>query len=541
MRPVTQPERYHLVAPLPALGGWRRMLALDRRGASAGPVVLSFAPPALLDDPRRLAALARDAEAGARVRHPNAVPLLGLETVEEQLALVEPYRAGTTLRALLDSSGRLPPELALRVATDTAAGLSAVHAVDPGDGQPLAHGALTAERILVGEDGGSLLQGLGAGGGRSPAEDVRALAAVLVEALSGDPPSTPPRPLDAPGVPAAVAAVLDRALGAVPGERFETAAGLAAALSAAQPPASPDAVAVYLSAAAPAPVPFVSPEAPEVSAELIAPGPDPLAGGGLVAAEASPPPDAAITFPAPVATGQRRRSGALILAGLALLGFGTGLLIAWLWPAVPVTQASRREPAPPITVRSGADASQGSPASEPTAQPPGPPTAPPAVAVPPSPPASAAIAAPAPRPPPAEAPKKVAAPSVLVTSAPPGEVLVDGKSAGHTPALVEVSSGEHEIRVRDRAQGVDVRRKVHVKAPATPVHFELVRGILDVAAPDDTEVRVDGKRIGTGNQHVELWEGWHEVEARRGTVRVHERFEISAGNTHQTYTVTPTP
>ena len=66
---------------------------------------------------------------------------------DDQLALVEPYRAGTTLRALIDTSGRLPVELAVRVACDAAAGLGALHAVDPGDGQPMAHGALTAERI----------------------------------------------------------------------------------------------------------------------------------------------------------------------------------------------------------------------------------------------------------------------------------------------------------------------------------------------------------------------------------------------------------
>ena len=78
MAGLSQPERYHLVAPLPPLGGWRRMLALDRRGGPAGPVVLSFAPAAMLEDPARLAALSRDAEAGARVHHPNVVQVVGL-------------------------------------------------------------------------------------------------------------------------------------------------------------------------------------------------------------------------------------------------------------------------------------------------------------------------------------------------------------------------------------------------------------------------------------------------------------------------------
>ena len=95
MPPMTGPtpqERYHLVAPLPPLGGWRRTLALDRRGSQSGPVVLSFAPHALAEDAARLAVLSRDAEAGARVHHPNVLSVLGLEAVDEELALVE--RAG---------------------------------------------------------------------------------------------------------------------------------------------------------------------------------------------------------------------------------------------------------------------------------------------------------------------------------------------------------------------------------------------------------------------------------------------------------------
>ena len=189
---LTQPERYHLVAPLPPLGGWRRVLALDRRKGPAGPVVLAFPPAALLEDPERLAALARDAEAGARLQHPNVVPVLGLEVADDQPVLVEPYRPGTTLRALLDASGRLPVELAVRLGCDAAAGLAALHAVDPGDGQPFAHGAVGAERILVAEDGTSLLQGVGVGAGRSQVDDLRALAAALIEAVSGEAPASPP-------------------------------------------------------------------------------------------------------------------------------------------------------------------------------------------------------------------------------------------------------------------------------------------------------------------------------------------------------------
>jgi hypothetical protein len=531
MAGLTQPERYHLVASLPPLGGWRRMLALDRRGAASGPVVLSFAPAALLDDPARLAALARDAEAGARIHHPHVVPVIGLETVDEQLALVQPYRAGTTLRALIDSSGRLPVELAVRVACDAAAGLGALHAVDPGDGEPLAHGTLTAERILVAEDGTSLVEGVGTGAGRSPPEDVRALAEVLHEAIAGEPPPVPPRPLELPGVPPALAAVVDRALGSAPGGPFPSAAALAEALSAAFAPATKDAVAVYAEAAAPPPAsppPFPEPppfaDAPEVSAELI----NPSAAGTMLestptatpaASERTPVPDAAITFPAPRAAGARRRMPlAAVLVALGLVGFGVGFA-ASRWRGGP-------GPAP-------------APAPSPAPAEPAEPLAAPA-------PSPAAVA-PAPVAPPAEAPAvppraRPSSPSVSVTAVPAVEVLVDGKAVGRAPVQVDVTAGEHEVRLRDRGQRIDVRRKVNVKAPATPVRFNLVRGSLAVTAPPDVEIWVDGRLAGKGDRKIDLWEGSHVVEARRaGSRTVHESFELTPEQSSYTYTVTPTP
>jgi len=552
-----QPERYHLVAPLPPQGGWRRMLALDRRAGAAGPVVLSFPPAALVEDPVRLAGLSRDAEAGARLHHPNAVPLLGLETVDDQVALVEPYRAGTTLRALLDASGRLPVELAVRVIFDVAAGLGALHAIDPGDGQPLAHGAVAADRVLVAEDGSSLVTGIGAGGGRSVAEDVRALAAVLHEAITGEPAESPARPLSAPGVSVALAAVVDRALGAAPGGPFPSAQAFSEAVTQAYPPAAVEAVAVYAEAAAPPPLPppeaaavqppaaasapppppaaapvatpsTVPPRAPppeheavpEVSAELLAPG------GGE---ERSPPPDAAITFPAPPPIAARLSWGrALTLAVLAVVGFCIGYGLSRV-------RVSGAGPAPALAPAAPATGSAAAPkAGAVSAAAPAPPPAPASAAE-----TGPAPAAPASKPePPARRP---APPSLSITSVPPAEVLVDGKPAGRSPLLVEVAAGEHEVRLRDRANGVDVRRKVSVRAAATPVRFQLVRGTLEVAAPADTEVWVDGRHVGDGDQKIELWEGWHEVEVRRAGARAHERFELTSDVTRWTYAVTPTP
>ena len=277
---------------------------------------------------------------------------------------------------------------------------------------------------------------------------------------------------------------------------------------------------------------------PEVSAELIAP----FAGTAEppeVSAELVAPPDAARTFPVPRRPAPARRAHpAIVFPVLVILGLLLGYaasrgVLAWRAAALgaPVTGALAEAPeaqaaAEPMPVDRAAEVAEiSAPAAllpalpEPEVQePPPPPSAPPA--------------------PKRAAPRKL---SISVSSVPRGEILVDGKRVGRSPVVVEVSAGEHEVRLRDRAEGVDVRRKVKVQAPATPVHFKLLRGTLEVTAPSDTEIFVDGHRVGRGDQRVELWEGWHEVEARRGTARVGERFQLSATVTSWRYVVSPTP
>ncbi|ACG73872.1 putative CheA signal transduction histidine kinase [Anaeromyxobacter sp. K] len=605
---MTANERFQVITPLHDAAGWRRALAVDRRGGAPRAVVLAYAPPGLTDDPARLAALVRDAEAAARVHHPNAVPVLGLETLGEALVAVEAHRRGATLRALLDGGGRLPPELVLRAGLDACAALAAVHAVDAGEGQPLAHGALAPERVLVADDGSCLLSGLGTGGAGTPAGDLRALGAILHECLAGEPPPATPLPLEGPGIPPALAAVVDRALGAGGHEPFPSADALGEALAGALPAAPPEAMAAYLEAILPAgegergevlrmvaralspagaeravpvrPAPEIT---AEVSAELVAPlparrpaavvqpatVPAPAAPAAAVAAPATasaalaaaalaaaapvelpapvlvgsaaaaaqpaitpaqppapvslaPPPDAAITFAAPAPP---PRSALPIVLGIAVamagVGFGIGFVLSRSQPRAASTAAA------PIAA---------APAPAPVAAPP----APRATAPAPEPPADAA---PAERAPAAPEPRRAAAapaPSLAITAEPEGDVYVDGKRVGRSPVTVPVSRGDHRVRLRNAAEGVDVQKRVTARGPGTAVRFALGRGVLAVTAPPGTEVRVDGRRVGEGSVKVQLWEGAHLVEARLGEARVQERFELRPNETW-TYAVTPTP
>lgn len=645
---MPESDRFEIVVPLHEVAGWRRALAVDRGGVAPRAVVLSYPPPAVADDPDRLLTLIRDTEAAARVLHPHVVPSFGLETAGEAMVVVEAHRRGATLRALLAAGRVLEPELAVRAAVDACAALAAIHGVDAGDGEPLVHGGVSLDRLLLADDGSTLLTGLGTAGGGTPAGDVRALAAALHECLSGEAPARPARPLAAPAVPPALAEVVGRALGAVPGGAYTSAEAFRDALSAALAPAPAEVMAAHLESVLPAgegergevlrlvaralsrpaspaaPAPEAAPDAAPVRVEaeevgeveapggaaspapapeqitaahtpapvipaVVIPAAAPPAASAVVAAAVGPavpatseepaqpvaaiapvvsaapiadaaqvapaapsasampiaaavpaapaapapaaPVVASVPAPAPVAPAPaaavavsapaRRWSLPLVVAlVMAVLGFGGGFLASWL-----------RSPAPPGPGNTPAAAPQAAPAPAPASPAAG------AVAATPAP-----VPAPVQPPPPAaEAPQRAErAASIAVTAEPPGDVYVNGKRVGRSPLTVPLTRGDHEVRLRNAAEGVDVRRRVNVRGPGTPVRFALGRGALDVSAPPEAEIFVDGRRVGKGKVRVELWEGRHRVEARLGVAKVQETFEVGRNETW-TYAVTPTP
>jgi len=501
---VTAP-RFSVLASLPALGGFRRALALDRAGAARA-VVLGFAPPAVADDPARLVALLRDVEAAARLHHPGAAPVLGTETIGGELAVVELHRPGATLRALLDASGRLPPDVAARIALDVCAALARAHAIDAGDGVRLVHGALDAARIVVGEDGTAFVCGLGLAGGGDPAADLRALARVLHEVLAGEPPADPPRRLDVPGIPEALASAVDRAAG-VDGPPFASAAVLGEAIAAAAPATTHAAVAAYADAILPADegeraelgralasalgaVPaevvdelVVEPTDPQVRA----PPPGPPAGGGPTAPPRTP--DAVGTFPKPGRPPRASRVPAIV----AVLGLAVGIAAGFALSRGAGLALSRpellRRVRAALSRRMERPASPGASRVEPGADPTRP-AAPRAHA------RDAEVAAP----PPARAPAAAAGPPSAPS--PPGRMP---KRPARTAA-----------------------------ARAGPQ-----RGTLDVTAPADALVLLDGRRIAQGSVKVEIGVGAHRIEVRRAGASVAERFTLEPGETW-TYAVTPT-
>jgi hypothetical protein len=203
-----------------------------------------------------------------------------------------------TLRALLDASGRTPPDVAAGIGIGAARALALLHAAPGAGPEKTAHVALDPAAIRLSRGEVSL-----AGGGLpadgDPAADLRALGAALHECLAGEPPGAPPRRLEIPGVPASLAAVVDRASGAaLPG--YASAVALAEAIAdAVAAPATPDEVAAYVDA-------VVLPEEEEQRAPA-------------VAAPASP--DSVRTFPRPAAA--RSASWRLpVVVGIVALAAG---------------------------------------------------------------------------------------------------------------------------------------------------------------------------------------------------------------------------
>jgi serine/threonine-protein kinase len=211
-------------------------------------------------------------ETTANLQHPHILPLFDSGEADGFLFYVMPYVEGETLQERIDREKQLPVDDALRIATAVAGALQAAHDrgvihrdIKPanillGGGQPMVSDFGIA--LAVGAGGSSRLTetGLSVGtpfymspeqatGDRQvgPASDIYALAAVLYEMLTGDPPyigSTAQAVLGKilqgeavsatstrKAVPANVDAAIRKALEKTPADRFARADDFARALA----------------------------------------------------------------------------------------------------------------------------------------------------------------------------------------------------------------------------------------------------------------------------------------------------------------------
>ena len=347
-----------------------------------------------------------EARSAASISHPNVVTVLDFGTDGPGPYLVMELVEGGDLAKLIEAEGPLPLRRAARIAADVASALQAAHAhgivhrdVKPGnilldaDGRPrvadfgIAHA--TGERSLTGT--GTSLGSVdyfspeqARGEAATPASDIYSLGVVLYEMLTGRRPFTGDTPyavaiarIDAPppdpravkpGIPKALAGIVQRAMAVDPSERFSSASEMGAALAgwlpryrlpesariaagaaaAAATPgpklkpvraprrsrAKPE---VPLAAVASSPVAPAAAETRPVAANAALPAPMPAAVPMVVAPPAEETASVAVgATPAPLPIAEersdRRRSPLLLAAAavllLAVIGFAGGRLLS---------------------------------------------------------------------------------------------------------------------------------------------------------------------------------------------------------------------
>jgi serine/threonine protein kinase len=114
------------------------------------PVTLKVISEKYLGDESARFRFLREARAAASVRHPNVASVFHLGRTGSSYFYVMEFVEGETVEKLIKRSGRLEVKLALEIATQTAAGLAAVHK------QKLVHRDIKPSNIIVSlEEGGA--------------------------------------------------------------------------------------------------------------------------------------------------------------------------------------------------------------------------------------------------------------------------------------------------------------------------------------------------------------------------------------------------
>ncbi len=237
-------------------------------------VALKLLAPDLAGDERFRERFLRESELTASLDHPNVVDIYDAGEVDGLLYLAMRYVDGTDLGTVLAQEGRLEPERAIAIVGPVADALDAGHALG------LVHRDVKPANVLLARDGGVFLADFGltryAGQG-SPAEkrhlsgtleyvapeqidgelpdaraDVYSLGCVVYHCLAGEPPFPKDSPMALlwahfdeqppslcermPELPAAIDAVIAKALAKEPEQRYPSCGELAAAAVAAVHP-----------------------------------------------------------------------------------------------------------------------------------------------------------------------------------------------------------------------------------------------------------------------------------------------------------------
>ena len=195
-------------------------------------VTVEKVPARLRSHPAFAAQLAESGQIASTLRSPHLVAVYDVVKEGESLTVVGELAEGRTLAEDLSTGTALPPATALRVVYDVLAALELAH------GAGLAHGAVARDTVLVAPDGRYRLGGLGLAGAVcaaearecSPGGDLSAVARLGLGLLGMGDGEKPPQ-----GVSRRTARLLEGAAAIRAPGSMSSAAGMRAALAAAQP------------------------------------------------------------------------------------------------------------------------------------------------------------------------------------------------------------------------------------------------------------------------------------------------------------------
>jgi serine/threonine-protein kinase len=161
-------SRYELLAKLGA-GGMATVYLARLRGAAGFTRLCAVKRPHrhVLESPSLRRGFLQEACLASMLHHPNVVPVIDVEEIGDEVALVMDFIEGASLADLLRGSMApicpLPPYVAVRIALDVCSGLAAAHELTDAEGAPvgLIHRDVSPENVLVGVDGTARLADFG--------------------------------------------------------------------------------------------------------------------------------------------------------------------------------------------------------------------------------------------------------------------------------------------------------------------------------------------------------------------------------------------
>jgi serine/threonine-protein kinase len=136
--------------------------------------------------------------------------------------------------------------------------------------------------------------------------------------------------------------------------------------------------------------------------------------------------------------------------------------------------------------------------------------------------------------PPPEAPPPPSPAVLELSSQPRLQVLVDGQMKGMTPLSVSVAEGEHRLRFRDHAQGIDVGRTVYAhEGEHLKESVRMSPAAMELTAPPGSQVMLDGRRVGSAPavHTLHFFEGHHSIRVTMGHAVFERQFDAQAGET----------